>query len=43
LAELTPEQAAALEGGLALAQADKMVENAIGIYALPMASPPTFW
>ena len=30
-ARLTPEQAAALEGALSLAQADKMVENAIGV------------
>ncbi len=41
-AELTPEQAAALEGGLALAQADKMVENAIGIYALPLGIATNF-
>ena len=41
-AALTPEQAAALEGGLALAQADKMVENAIGIYALPLGIATNF-
>jgi hydroxymethylglutaryl-CoA reductase len=41
-AELTPEQAAALEGGLALAQADKMVENAIGAYALPLGIATNF-
>ena len=41
-AALTPEQAAALEGGLALAQADKMVENAIGIYALPLGVATNF-
>jgi hydroxymethylglutaryl-CoA reductase len=41
-AALTPEQAAALESGLALAQADKMVENAIGIYALPLGIATNF-
>ena len=41
-AALTPEQAAVLEGGLALAQADKMVENAIGSYALPLGVATNF-
>ncbi len=41
-AELTPEQAAALESGLALAQANKMVENVIGIYSLPLGIATNF-
>ena len=41
-AALTPEQTAALEGGLALAQADKMVENVIGAYALPLGIATNF-
>jgi hydroxymethylglutaryl-CoA reductase len=41
-AELTSEQTAALEGGLALAQADKMVENVIGTYALPLGVATNF-
>jgi hydroxymethylglutaryl-CoA reductase len=41
-AELTPEQVAALETGLTLAQADKMVENVIGAYALPLGIATNF-
>ncbi len=41
-AELTPEQAAALEGGLTLIQADKMVENVVGMYALPFGIATNF-
>ena len=41
-AGLTPEQASALEAGLTLAQADKMVENVIGAYALPMGIATNF-
>lgn len=41
-AELKPEQAASLEGALTLAQADKMVENAIGTYALPFGIAANF-
>ncbi|MCX6029782.1 MAG: hydroxymethylglutaryl-CoA reductase, degradative, partial [Chloroflexi bacterium] len=41
-AELKPEQAASLEGALTLAQADKMVENAIGTYALPFGIATNF-
>lgn len=35
-AELTPEQAGFLESALTMEQADKMVENVIGNYALPL-------
>ena len=37
-AQLSPEEAAALSGieGLSIAQADHMVENAVGVYALPL-------
>ena len=41
-AALTPEQVAALEDGLTLAQADKMVENVIGLYALPLGIATNF-
>jgi hydroxymethylglutaryl-CoA reductase len=41
-AELTPEQVTALETGLTLAQADKMVENVIGAYALPLGIATNF-
>jgi hydroxymethylglutaryl-CoA reductase len=41
-AELKPEQAASLEGALTLAQADKMVENAIGAYPLPLGIAANF-
>ncbi|MDQ1300325.1 MAG: hydroxymethylglutaryl-CoA reductase, partial [Chloroflexota bacterium] len=41
-AELTAEQVAALEAGLTLAQADKMVENVIGVYALPLGIATNF-
>lgn len=41
-AELTPEQVAALETGLTLAQADKMVENVIGVYGLPLGIATNF-
>jgi hydroxymethylglutaryl-CoA reductase len=47
-AELTPEQTASLEaaltspGGLTLAQADKMIENVIGTFALPLGIATNF-
>lgn len=41
-AELTPEQAAALEDALTLSQADKMVENVVGTYALPLGVATNF-
>jgi hydroxymethylglutaryl-CoA reductase len=41
-AELTPEQAATLQGGLALNQADKMIENVVGMYALPLGIATNF-
>jgi hydroxymethylglutaryl-CoA reductase len=47
-ADLTPEQAAGLEtllatsGGLPLEQADKMVENVVGTYALPLGIATNF-
>ena len=40
--DLTAEQASALEGGLTLAQADKMIENAIGVYGLPLGIAANF-
>jgi len=41
-AELTPEQAAALENALTMEQADKMVENVIGNYSLPLGVATNF-
>jgi hydroxymethylglutaryl-CoA reductase len=41
-AELSPTQMDALENGLGLAQADKMVENAVGVYGLPMGIATNF-
>jgi hydroxymethylglutaryl-CoA reductase len=43
-AGLTPEEAAALtgEGGLSLEQADHMIENVIGTYALPLGIAQNF-
>jgi hydroxymethylglutaryl-CoA reductase len=41
-AELTNEQASALENALELAQADKMIENAIGVYGLPFGIATNF-
>ncbi|MBM4459860.1 MAG: hydroxymethylglutaryl-CoA reductase, degradative [Chloroflexi bacterium] len=41
-AELTNEQASALENALGLAQADKMIENAIGVYGLPFGIATNF-
>ena len=41
-AALTREQALALEGALTLAQADKMVENVVGAYALPLGIATNF-
>ncbi len=40
--ELSAEQIAALEGGLTLAQADKMIENVIGLHALPLGIATNF-
>lgn len=42
LTELSAEQAAALEAGLTLAQADKMIENAVGVYGLPLGIAANF-
>jgi hydroxymethylglutaryl-CoA reductase len=41
-ANLSPAQLAALEGGLPLEQADKMVENVIGTYGLPFSVATNF-
>jgi hydroxymethylglutaryl-CoA reductase len=41
-AELTPEQAKALENALTMEQADKMVENVIGNYAWPLGIATNF-
>jgi hydroxymethylglutaryl-CoA reductase len=41
-AELSEAQVAALTGGLALGQADKMVENVAGTYALPLGIATNF-
>ncbi len=47
-ADLTPEQAASFEtllassGGLSLEQADKMMENVVGTYALPLGIATNF-
>jgi hydroxymethylglutaryl-CoA reductase len=41
-AELTPEQAGSLENALTMEQADKMVENVIGNYALPLGIATNF-
>ncbi|HEY80407.1 MAG TPA: hydroxymethylglutaryl-CoA reductase, degradative [Caldilineae bacterium] len=42
LAELAPEDLAALAGGIRAADADVLVENAVGVYALPFAVAPNF-
>ncbi len=41
-AELTPEQADSLDNALSMEQADKMVENVIGNYALPLGIATNF-
>jgi hydroxymethylglutaryl-CoA reductase len=41
-ASLSPAQIAALEGALELSQADKMVENVVGTYALPLGIATNF-
>ncbi len=41
-AGLTPEEVAWLQEGLSLAQAEKMVENVVGRYALPLAIGANF-
>jgi len=41
-AELTPDQVASLESGLALDAGDRMVENAIGTYSLPLGIATNF-
>lgn len=41
-AGLDPGQLAALAGGLDLAAADQLVENVVGLYALPFAIAPNF-
>jgi hydroxymethylglutaryl-CoA reductase len=40
--ELTPEDQAALESGLSLEQADAMIENVVGRYALPLGVATNF-
>ena len=42
LAELSPEDLQALAGGVTAADADVLVENAVGVYALPFAIAPNF-
>ena len=43
-AGLTPEESAALSGeaGLSLEQADHMIENVVGVYALPLGIAQNF-
>lgn len=41
-AGLTPAERAALAGGLTLAQAERMVENVVGLYSLPLAIGTNF-
>ncbi len=41
-AELDEDDLAALEGGLSLDAADTLIENAVGLYALPFAIAPNF-
>ncbi|MCS7039579.1 MAG: hydroxymethylglutaryl-CoA reductase, degradative, partial [Caldilineales bacterium] len=41
-AELTPEEQAALDGGLDLATADRLIENVVGLFSLPLAVAPNF-
>jgi hydroxymethylglutaryl-CoA reductase len=41
-AGLSEMETAALEGGLSMAQADAMIENAVGVYALPMGIATNF-
>lgn len=41
-AELTPVEVSQLEDGLSLAQADKMIENVVGRYALPLGIGANF-
>ncbi len=41
-AALTPEEVNALHNGLAVAQADKMIENVIGRYTLPLGIGANF-
>src|SRR5450759_2806887 len=41
-ASLSPAQVASLEGALELSQADKMVENVVGTYALPLGIATNF-
>jgi len=41
-AALSPEQSMLMENALTLAQADKMIENVIGTYALPMGVATNF-
>lgn len=41
-AELDAEERAALDGGLDIATADKLIENVVGLYTLPLAIAPNF-
>ena len=41
-ADLTPDEVAALHDGLAVAQADKMIENVVGRYSLPLGIGANF-
>src|SRR5512144_292192 len=42
MASLTDAQVRALDGALSVAQADKMVENVVGTYALPLGIATNF-
>lgn len=41
-AELTPAEQAALDGGLDLTAADRLIENVVGLFSLPLAVAPNF-
>lgn len=41
-ADLDADERAALDGGLALADAERLVENVVGLYTLPFAIAPNF-
>ncbi len=41
-ADLTPDEVAVLHDGLAVAQADKMIENVVGRYSLPLGIGANF-
>lgn len=41
-AELTPDEQTALDGGMDLATADRLIENVVGLFSLPLAVAPNF-